>query len=264
VVTLREPAPEINQLVTVTLPGFSISGTFIVMRKEWRETGGKWLYELEFWESSFQKLALESLLRIVGAGKAVVSISANVFPNVQLFSTPGSGFTWVVPGGVTTAQFTCFGGGGGGGGAHRAFNTTSGCFCGNLVPTDGGAGGNGGKAVTILSTTPATTFDIIVGGGGAGGVNGDLFAPRCLPAQPTNGVDGGLSSATISAVVKCRGDAGTKGFKGNTSSAGASGTDGGGLGDAVSVGGGGAKGQKGVDCIQSPTGGGGGYVEVRW
>lgn len=73
-VTMREPAPRIGQLTVLDLPGFGLAGTFIAMRKSWRDRATRFVFEVEFWESSFQQIALESLLRIVGAGKAAVSI----------------------------------------------------------------------------------------------------------------------------------------------------------------------------------------------
>src|SRR6185295_12534091 len=115
-VTMRDPAPRIGQLATLSLPGFTLSGTFVAMRKTWRDVAGQFLFDIEFWASSFQQQALQSLLKIVGAGKSTVSISAEVFPNVQVYSTAGTGFTFTVPGGITAVQFTAYGPGGGPGG----------------------------------------------------------------------------------------------------------------------------------------------------
>ena len=159
-VTMREPAPKIGQLATLDLPGFTLSGTFVAMRKTWRDVSGQFVFEVEFWESNFQQVALQSLLRIVRAGKAAVSISAEIFPNVQLFSTVGS-FTWTVPVGITSAQFTAYGGSGGGAGTVILITTG--------LTLGGGAGGNSGKAVTILTVVPAQVYDVIVGDRGLGG-----------------------------------------------------------------------------------------------
>jgi hypothetical protein len=249
-VTMREPAPRIGQLTVLELPGFELSGTFIAMRKTWRDKAGKFLFDVEFWESSFQQFALESLLRIVGAGKAAVSISANLFPNVQLFSTPGT-FTWPVPAGVTTAQFTDYGGGGAGGSGTC---TTGGPIYG------GGPGGPGGKAVTIRAVTPGQVFDLVVGAKGAiGGI-------------PSAGGPGGNSSVKLSGVTVCQGDGGLGGGAASSSApcvTGATGASGGGSGDAVVVGGGSAGGGGSGNFVGDGGFGSGfngvaGLIEVRW
>ena len=260
-VTMRDPAPEIGQLVTVTLPGFSLSGTFIVMRKMWREVGGQFLFEVELWESSFQKLALESLLRIVGAGKASVSISANVFPNAQIFSTPGSGFTWTVPGGVTAAQFTTYGAGGGGSGAH------------GYQDFPGSIGGAGGKAVTIISVLAGQVYDIVVGTGGAAGVS--ISGISASPS--TAGSNGTATYVSISAGPHlAQGDGGGGAPSSYTPPYNVPplpGVNGGGFGDAVVVGGGSLGGAGGVDNASYPStdysatqpfDGNAGVFEVRW
>jgi hypothetical protein len=260
IVTMREPVPRLGQLVTLDLPGFTLSGQYVVMRKTWTEVAHSWVFELEFWESSFQKLALESLLRIVAAGKAAVSVSANVFPNVQLFSTVGA-HIWVVPGGVTTAQFTCYGGSGGAGGYWK-YATPIPFECNKIAY--GGNGGNSGKAVTILGVVPAQVYDIVVGAKGVKGVFGDPGSP-CSGAShlATAGTSGTNSSVSISAVTKCQGNGAVGGAQatGDTFHGypGANGAHGGGIGDAVSVGGGQVGGSK------NPLSDGlNGLVEVRW
>lgn len=293
VVTMRDPAPQFGQLVNVDLPGFGLIGTFSAMRKTWRQNGGQFLFDIELWESSFQQLALESLLKIVGVGKAVVSISANVFPNVQLFSTPGT-FTWTVPGGVTTAQLTCFGGSGGGGGAAREIypNTTvERCTSGSYYPggggsdgNHGGTAGNSGKAVTILAVTPGEDLTVLVGAAGATGVSDSdtgslsISIGASVTTTATAGTSGTLSSVKRSAVVLCQGDGGTYGDKSSCTwsrtgsfiyrickTQGADGTHGGGIGDAVSVGGGYPGGVRGLwTPFTNPTGGSAGVVEIRW
>jgi len=259
-VRMRDPAPRIGQLTMLDLPGFGVAGTFIAMRKTWSDSGlqREFMFDIEFWESSFQQLALESLLRIVGAGKAAVSISANVFPNVQLFSTAGAD-TWTVPAGVTTAQFTAIGGSGGGaGGLDPWFRSGGSCF--HLAFINGGHGGASGKAVTILAVVPGNVWDINVGSGGTQGTNGVSTTGGAACATPVtlvNGGNGTNSNVSLSSVIYNQGNAGG-GALGSSN-----GAPGGGIGDAISVGGGVAGGSGGRLGVQ-PTAGGKGYVEVRW
>lgn len=258
-VTMREPAPKLGQLTTLNLPGFTISGTFFVMRKTWRDVGGQFLFDLEFWESSFQQRALESLLRIVGAAKSSVSISSEVFPNVQLFSVVGA-TTWTVPVGVTSAQFTVEGGSGGGGGGRWGWSSISGAFwVGN-----GGKGGNSGKAVTIVAVVAGQVYDLVIGAGGTKGANG--AAPDIHGLGMTDGTNGGagaLSSAKLAALVIAQGNGGGGGVGKTVSGGGTAGAAGSGVGDAVSVGGGTVGGAGGTQTVQ-PKVGLAGLVEVRW
>jgi hypothetical protein len=260
-VTMREPAPRIGQLTVLDLPGFGLSGTFLAMRKTWRESSGAFLFDVEFWESSFQQFALESLLRIVGAGKAAVSISANVFPNVQLFSTPGT-FTWTVPAGVTTAQFTNIGGSAGGGGGRRLWGFSGSCFV--LGFATGGDGGNSGKAITIRAVSAGQVFDLVVGAAGTSGITGEVASICTGGSTISDGGTGGLSSVKLGAVTVCQADGGTAGLSGAGGTNGADGVAGGGIGDAVSVGGGHVGGQGGKSYDVDGIAGIGGLIEVRW
>jgi len=83
------------------------------------------------------------------------------FTNSQSFSSSGS-FTWVVPDGVTVAEFIVYGAGGGGSGG-RAISGLNG-----ITVAGGGGGGAGGYGLILTSVTAGDSISITVGSGGAG------------------------------------------------------------------------------------------------
>jgi hypothetical protein len=259
---LRTQLLQLAQLVSIDFPAYALPAQVQVMRRRIQEAdGGAYLFEYDLSTSSFEQAYLESLLKIVGAAKSDLMIGT-VFPNSQLFSTPGN-FQWEVPAGVTVAEFTCVGGSGGGGGAATLFNQIQGCFFHSQG--NGGTGGNSGKAVTILDVTPAQVFDLVIGAKGAKGVKGSWNGACEGGVNPTSGAAGTLSSSTLSAVLKCRGDGGGGGRYGvNSSDPATDGTPGSGVGDAVSVGGGKLGGTKGISGGAAAGTGLDGYIEVRW
>ncbi len=103
--------------------------------------------------------SIAAVAGVVGAGPA-----SGVSPTTESFSYTGAGQTWVVPAGVTSAQFDVYGAAGGD-------NSIDGC---------NDLGGLGGHVTATLTVTPGQSIDIVVGGhggnpiteGGLGGFNG--------------------------------------------------------------------------------------------
>ena len=108
----------------------------------------------------------------------------NSAPDVQVFSTPGTGFTWVKPAGAKVVEVVCISAGSGGGsGARRASGTAS----------SGGAGGGGGgySRIAVKASDLASNCTVNVGAGTAGGA--------AVTANDTNGNNGAASgSAQVS------------------------------------------------------------------
>lgn len=240
-----------GQIATVDLPTFGITGTFVIQKVSIRELAAAELFHtLELTNSSLQQRAYEAWLGIVGKGKVTVQVpSATTTGNMETFNAPGAD-TWTVPAGVTTVEFTVYGGSGGGGGSVVILGGV-----GPIQYKPGGDGGNSGKAVSILTDlVEGEVFDITVGSAGAGG-----------PTFNSRGTSGTLSDVKRGGVTIAQGNAGTFGGKGGSPDNGFDGTPGSGVGDAVSVGGGkiggpGAPAPPG----QAGTAGQDGLVEVRW
>ena len=232
-----------GQVATVNLPTFGLVGTFAVQRVSIREQAGTLLFhDLELTTSSLQQRAYESWLGIVQGSKVTVQVPGSITNNLQTFNTPGS-FTWTVPAGVTTVEFTCIGGSGGGG------KTV--CFGFNA-----GRGGSSGKAISVISVTPGQVLTVGVGEKGV--------------AAYDDGTAGTNSQVSFGGAVLCQGNAGLGGgrsfFAPSTCANGIDGTDGSGIGDAVSVGGGkiGGKGFTFDGPNPDAADGDDGQVEIRW
>jgi hypothetical protein len=127
-------------------------------------------------------------------GSGSITIAQSVFgPNVQVFSSVGSGLTFTIPTGVTKLKVTVVGGGGGGGAFYNS-------GCSTFL---GGGGGGGGAAIKWLSgLTPSNTLSVTVGAGGSGGSSGN-----------TSSVASGTQSITT--VSATGGAAGGAGFFGS-------------------------------------------------
>lgn len=241
-----------GQFASVDLPGENAAGTWLIQRVSYEGQFGRYLiYALELVPSSRQQRAYEAWLSIVRAGKVIVQLPGAVTSNLATFNTPGT-TTWPAP--ITgTVELTCYGASGSGGG--------SGYW--NLPPTyyPGGRGGHSGKAVSVISVITGQVYDIVVGTAGSpAGSNGVI--PPLAGSLATNGVAGTLSSVMLAGVTKCQGDGGGGGNGNTNGSNGTAGTDGSGIGDAVTVGGGRTGGLGGTS---SPaTDGADGLVEIRW
>lgn len=276
-VTVRVPVQgygfRAGQLATLDLPTFGLTGLYILQRVTLTEKDGVRLFhDLEVVSSSLQQRAYESWLSIVKSGKVTVQMPGSLTNNVQRYATPGTYF-WVVPAGVTTVTLTTKGPSGGGGGGARAQITTYGAE--GLIIRTGGTGGNSGLAITTIDVVAGITLTVVVGAAGLAGNFGS--AVDVYPVTQAGGSDGTAgspaSSVTVDAVVVCQADAGggaspafaivdyaftnVGGFNG------VDGSFGGGIGDAVSVGGGNLGGAGGIGTgAASP--GTDGIVEISW
>ena len=264
-----------GQVATVNLPTFGVIGQYVIQKVSLSEIGGTQLFhDVELTNSSLQQRAYETWLKIIASGSVVVQGPGFTTSHVQTFTTPGSA-TWTVPAGVLAIELTCYGAGSGGGGAAQAWTKNSG-VCYNAGNPVGGHGANGGKAIVVLSVKEGQVLPLTIGAGGGPGSNGSQTYFRWPPDNgdcsaivvPTDGVDGGLSSAQYLGVTVCQGNGGSKGTRAliifdTTVANGTNGTSGGGVGDLVTSGGGGIAGLAGLVGTQ-PTTGGDGKVEVRW
>lgn len=261
-----------GQVATVDLPTFGLSGTFAVQRVSIREELGRLLFhEVELTNSSLQQRAYESWLKIAGGGKVTVQVPGSITNNLQIFNTPGS-YTWTVPPGVTMVELTSRGGSAGGSGGAYAGITILSFFATDIH--NGGIGGSSGLAVTNLTVTPGEDISVIVGSAGLAGSN----AAAVDSGDPTScagsaGTSGTHSQVSYLGSIVCQGNAGLAGSAATASinsgevragSNGISGTNGSGVGDAITVGGGKSGGAPGVGGGASPGAGQDGSVEVRW
>ncbi len=261
---MRALAPRVREIVQVDLPLLGLLGPFSVVSRRISDLAGELLYEVELIEGGFSQDALESLLKIVGAARTTVSIDASLFPNSQVFSTAGN-HVFVIPAGVFTVQLTAVGGSGGGGGGVKHTDSLFGIRYAN-----GGTGGASGKAVSIVTVTPAESLDIVVGAAGTQGANATATSPSYPTA--TGGSTGGNSQAKRGVTVLAQGDGSAGGGGASIDNSppvlinhGANGADAGGLGDAISVGGGQPGGVRGTgNPYVQPLAGQVGFVEVRW
>jgi hypothetical protein len=247
-----------GQVATVNLPAFGLVGTYVVQRVSIREVAGRDLFhEIELTASSLQQRAYESWLSIVKGAKVTVQVPGSLTNNLQTFTTPGA-TTWTVPAGVTTAEFTTYGGSGSAGGKFVYSQVVGHSIKACVGTALGGNGGPSGKALTVLS------FDVVVGAAGSpAGTNGGDTLFGCAAGPGTAGVAGTASQVSRLGIVRCQGDAGGGGTAATGSAfSGTPGTDGSvgsGIGDAVSVGGG------KIGGINNPASSGvDGLVEVRW
>lgn len=253
-----------GQVATVSLPTFGIVGTFYIQKVSIQEVAARYLnHTIELTSSSLQQRSYESWLAIVGAGKVTVQIPSSLTNNLASFITPGT-TTWTVPNGVTSAEFTCYGASGGGGGGVR--NITNPPFCLEGTPHRGGNGGRSGKSITTMLVVAGNVFDIHIGASGVAGVTGISANPVCAtPVTAVSGAVGASTSISISGVVVCQADASGGGIKATFSTDGIDGFDSGGIGDAVSVGGGKAGGNRGTGSpFVQPSQGQDGLLEIRY
>jgi hypothetical protein len=237
-----------GQIATVSLPTFGIVGTYIIQRVTGREQSGQYLFhELELTSSNAQQRAYESWLAIVKGAKVTVKIPGAITTNLATFSTPGA-TTWTVPGGVTEAQFICFGGSGGAGGYWKTVNKH-----GSVTPGDwtcdraanGGAGGNGAKVISIRTVVAGQIYNVVVGAKGAKATQqiGSIDSLAVCGNNTNNsGSAGTASTVKLGTVTMAQADGGAGGNKADGTSTtgveGADGSPGSGFGDLIGVGGG--------------------------
>jgi hypothetical protein len=256
-----------GQIATLTLNRIGVVGTYIIQRVSITEQDGRRLvHELELTASSSQQRAYESWLAIVRQGKVVVQIPSATTTNLQTFSTPGN-TTWTVPAGVTAAEFTSIGGGGGGGAGDKNRNYTyiygGGSYCEQPIYHRGGTGGTSGLAVSVESVVEGQIWEVTVGSGGALGTNGTSGSALCHAlVAPVSGTDGASSLVHRFGITSCLGNGGKKGTNASSAGNGVTGAQGGGTGQAVTVGGGVMGGGGGYST--TPAAGTNGRVEVRW
>lgn len=281
-----------GQIATVDLPTFGVVGTYVVQRVSIRERDGTHLFhDIELTSSSLQQRAYESWLSVVKGAKVTVQVPSSITNNLQIFNTPGT-FTWTVPAGVTTVELTCIGASSGGGGGARITGIVHGANLGHvyqggaapdIIGANGGTGGRSGKAISVIDVVAGQEITLIVGAAtSVPGLNDSMVHSQTLTTgqtRTTAATDGGAASssrAIYQGVTVAQGDSGTGGKKGVaseyydgfsiffTTTNGVVGTDGGGIGDAVSVGGGLAGGAKGTGIPYVGPGSQDGRVEVRW
>ncbi len=278
-----------GQVATVDLPTFGLSGTMVVQRVTIREQAGRYLFhDLELTTSSLQQRAYEAWLNIVKGGKVTVQMPASITTNLQSYNTPGS-FSWVSP--ITgSVEISCYGSGAGGGGGARITNipqTPGHVYNGQAAPStvgaNGGVGGKSGKAVTTIDVIAGDQITVVVGSAGVAGSNNTMVYNSSLDTGQTVGVygvvggAGNFSYASYRGNIVCQGNGGGGGKRGActeyydgwtiyiSSFNGGVATNGGGVGDAVSVGGGKAGGNKGTgNPYVQPSAGADGLVEIRW
>lgn len=252
-----------GQFASLNLATLSVAGTWLIQKVSVHEEDGRALvHDLELSRSSLQQRSYESWLNIVKGGKITVQNPATATSNIQTFTSSG---TWTVPGGVTSATFTCRGAGGGGGGYWRINVSFIGHPSACQIGAYGGAGGNGGRAISIVTVVAAQVYTITVGAAGTAGVDGSTsdLASACPGGTASDGGDGGTSSVTRAGTTHCQGNGGTKGTKASgdtyTATPGVNGSPGSGIGDGITVGGG------AVGGTANPiTVGAAGSVDVEW
>lgn len=168
-----------GQVVTVSLPNYGAAGL-------WSVTGVKmqcihaelWQYDITATSTSALQLIIDSYLRIVSAGRALVQLPIGLFTNVVELLATGS---WTVPGvGSIDIEMDLYGGGGGGGGHDGMLNI------------NGGHGGAGGKAITFLTVPAGTVFDVSIAAIGLGGAGDGVHTvgPFTTPGTSTWTVPG--------------------------------------------------------------------------
>ncbi len=249
-----------GQFVPVNLPGEGVSGTWLIQRASIGvQVSRELVFQLELTQSSRQQRAYEAWLGIVKAGKITVQIPSAITNNLATFNTPGT-TTWTVPAGVTILELVASGAGGGPGGWFAV--SGSGYFIA------GGKGGNGGYAVSTLSVTAGDELTIVIGAAGLEGTDFDLNTDPFPPQHGTDGTDGTVTYVMHRGLIVCQGNAGGGGhyssFVSGQPVLGAPGTDGAGIGDAITVGGGGIGSTNDVPYVRIAPASADGRVEVRW
>ena len=252
-VRLRRSLLDIGQLLTINIPGMNVSGQFQILRRRAHDIGAKMLFEVEAVLTGARQLELDSLLKIVQAGKATIVLPVEDFAHVVEFTTTGLQF-WVVPGtGTVQVELGAYGAGGGGGGGLQN----------GSVITQGGRGGPGGKAVSFREFAAGTVLGIFVGTKGTGG------APRLdsqLGGFPgTNGTESWVHTEPDIVQVEALGGLGgygayAVGLGPNPAPDGAPGS---GTGDYVFPGEGSLGGDPGIG-FQFGADGNNGYVYIRY
>lgn len=242
---VRQQLFRAGQLVPVDLPGYQLAGEWQIVRLRTHDEWPNLVFECEAMLTTGKLLYLDSLLRIVGAGRATIMLPVAQFANLDTFETPGT-FSYIVVGsGNVEVELTCYGAGGGGGsGGERSIGTDF----------SGGPGGDGGKTVSFRTLPAGSILTVRVGAGGIGGV------PVPLGSFGTGsgaGADGELSDVVFGGLIT-RGDGG-RGAPGE--SAGAPGS---GVGDHVFTSIGAAGGAPGFGPAQNGFDGSNGRVEIRY
>ncbi len=262
---------------TLAFPLLGISsGQWVIQRVTFTEQDGRvLLYDLELTQTSLERRAYESWLKMASGGQVVILPPGALTNNLTTYNTPGT-YTFTVPGGITTIEITCYGAsGGGGGGAY--FNHTG--FL--ILRSYGGSGGPSGRAVTTISVVPGQEIAVDVGAAGLGGV-GEFRADSDGPPYSATGhagTAGEHSVVSAGGIIVCQGDGSAGGAGGYAPwggsgigdyllSPGADGSTGSGIGDAVSVGGGVLGGAGGPSLNpggqQDGSDGQDGRVEIRY
>jgi len=171
--------------------------------------------------SAFGSPAMKMKTRLILLTTAVfIALLSAGQAATQVFSFTGSDQVWVVPNGVTSATFTCYGGGGGSGGA-----------IGNSLDQAAGGGGGGATSLSAQSVTPGESLTITVGGGGTagastgtnGGPGGTTTVKRAATALVTALGGGGGGGVTVGGGTGTAGlgaAAGTGGFAGGNGTTG--------------------------------------------
>lgn len=249
---ISRPRLRLGQVVSVDLPAYELAGNWQITRLRTWDEGGTLRFQFEAQLTNFQQLALESLLNIVGAGRATVVLPVNEFAGLDTITSSG---TYTVPGtsGNVELEITAYGPGGGGGGAYWEFAGRLG-----LIWKVGFVGQPGGKAVAFRSYPAGTVLTITIGQGGAGGTNlsddPDGFYPN-TPIPPGS-IGQGPTRVDLSGVLVAEGLPGGGGY--------ASEGPGDATGDYRFPGDGAAGGAGGVYGTSNGASGSNGWVEIRY
>lgn len=264
-VETRRSGFRVGQMVTVSLAQRGIQGNWVLQRVAMRDVAGLLMRsDLEFSVSSLQRRAQALWLDVVRKGSVVTLPPTAITTTVQTYATPGT-YQVTVPAGIFLVQASCFGaGGGGGGGAVSTFGSFP------QRRATGGQGGRGGLAVTVFGVNPGDVLSVTVPSGGAGGAYSSQLNNGVI-AVGANGGWGGNATLSIGASIIVTGYGGQGGQGGvANASTGISITyqkmpDAGGVGNAVTVGGGAHQGAGGNgNPLENGAAGGNGFVIVEW
>lgn len=268
----RVPHLKIGDLLTVTVPGYDLGGSWMVTSltitdQDAHGSDNLWLRTTcEAAQVSAADLALEGLLQIAEEGRAAIELPVALFPNSVVFDTTGT-FEWIVPGTGDVQIEVSVGGAGGGGSA--GWNTC--IFNLGISGYDGGAGGLG---ISFRTYPAGTVLTVTIGVGGAAGTPIGQGIQCGSIIQPGDGGIGADTKVDQGVTLIARGSPGGGAVADDllgdgTSIPGHAGTPGTGTGDITKTGGGnqgglGGRGFPMVGPVTAATAGAPGRVEIRY
>ena len=190
---IRLPRLRLGQIIEVAADDYQLSGFWQITRLRTWDEGAELRFEFEAQLTNFQQLALESLLKIVGAARATVMLPVANYATLATYASPGT-FTFTVPGsGDVELEFTVYGAGSGGGASFVTYGWGAPNNRSGYQTTTGTKGAAGGKAITLRQMPAGTILTLIIGSAGSGGIFDSI--PQ-VPGDPgfavqPPGTDGG-------------------------------------------------------------------------